>query len=81
MPAELIESPTPQIQFCLEEWQTGARVQVKLNESDLAVKYQGHLKVVEEWDNMVPEVTRNIRRKIYKDLRCVTSTRSYLDIP
>lgn len=72
---------TSQIQFCLEEWQTGARVQAKLNESDLAIKYQGHLKVTEEWDNMVPEVTGNIRRKIYKDLRYVTGDDSHLNVP
>lgn len=80
MSAELIPHAC-QIQFCLEEWETGTRVQAKLNESDLAVKYQGHLKVVEEWNDMVPEVTGNIRRKIYTDLRCVTSAHSRQGVP
>ena len=57
------------IEFCLNEWKTGAFVRDKLRESNLKKSFSDHLKTVFSWDGLNPEVTGRIRQKILNDLR------------
>ena len=57
------------IEFCLNEWKTGVLVRQNLHEPILKEKYSGHLRDVLKWDGLEPVVTKNIRQKIFDDLR------------
>ena len=59
------------IEFCLNEWKTGTFVRQKLHEPSLKEKFSGHLDNVIKWDSLAPDVTKNIRQKIFDDLQCV----------
>jgi len=65
-------SHSTKIEFCLNEWKTGIFVRQNLHEPSLKEKFSGHLKDVIKWDGLAPDVTKNIRQKIYDDLRYIT---------
>lgn len=67
-----------QTEFCLTEWKTGTFVSQKLPEPSLKETFSGHLKDVIRWDCLAPDVTKNIRQKIFDDLRCVQAINTYL---
>ena len=73
------------IEFCLNEWKTGTFIRQKLHEPTLKDKFSGHLKDMIKWDSLTPEVTRNIRQKIFDDLRyvslCHSSIQPYSEHP
>jgi len=64
-------SPSTEVEFCLDEWKTGTFVRQNLHEPSLKEKFSAHLKDVIKWDSIAPAVTKNIRQKIFDDLRYV----------
>ena len=59
------------VEFCINEWKTGTFVRQNLHEPTLKEKFTMHLKDLIKWDGIAPEVTKNIRQKIFDDLRFV----------
>ena len=68
-PNATLFSQYPKIEFCLGKWNTGVLVRQKLHEPSLKEKFAGHLRDVIKWDGIAPEVTKNIRQKIFANLR------------
>jgi hypothetical protein len=64
-------SHSNKIEFCLNEWKTGALVRQKLHEPTLRDKFSGYLKTAIQWDSLAPTVTKKIRQKIFDNLRYV----------
>lgn len=56
-----------QIEFCLDEWSTGAFTQAKgFYEKNEVERYKGHLADIELWARIDLLITENIRRKWFK---------------
>lgn len=73
-PSNAYFSHSTKIEFCLNEWETGVFIRQKLHEPTINTSFSRHLKDVIKWDGLAPDVTKNIRQKIFTDLRCVNTT-------
>ncbi|KAL0575163.1 hypothetical protein V5O48_006806 [Marasmius crinis-equi] len=54
-----------QVEFCIEEWKDGIldKKAFDVKKRDLKVRYQRHLKKVEDWIDTAPAFTANVRKK------------------
>ena len=54
-----------QMEFCLEEWQTGVFIKAKFDESTINESYRAHLKGVSDWQKGNLSVVDKIHEKFF----------------
>ncbi|KAK6977748.1 hypothetical protein R3P38DRAFT_3236853 [Favolaschia claudopus] len=65
-PNELLALEFCALEHCTKEWKTGVYVQAAFDETTITEMYPKHLASIEQWNDLDPEVMKNIRTKFFK---------------